>query len=109
MTKKVAITEKLRKELRIRIMELTPGYRWHVIARDERESVEQAFLRIDNVHDVAEVFSDDYVTSQIYERSVGKQLIAERTIKWLEDHKLWTGAKFHVDALPKKEQEGGRA
>jgi len=95
MTKKIVITEKLRKELRIRIMELTPGHRWHVIARDERESVELAYLRIDNVHDVAEVFSDDYVTSQIYERSVGRQLIAQRTIEWLDEHEFWTGTKLH--------------
>lgn len=112
MSKKVAITEKMRKELRKRIEELTPKYKWYTIARDERESVEWAFLRvgevhsshdIHEVHDVAEVFSDDGVTSLIYEKSRGNQLMAERTIAWLKENELWVGAKFNVDTLPEKE------
>lgn len=94
--------EELRKELRGRIADLTPGYRWHVIARDERESVELAFLRIDAVHDVAEVFSDDAITSMLYSLSVGRQLEAERTIAWLELRNLWTGGKLH---FPDEDEE----
>lgn len=105
MAKKVTITEKMRKELRKRIEELTPKYKWYTIARDERESVEWAFLRIDRVHDVAEVFSDDGVTSLIYSTSRGNQLMAERTIAWLKENELWVGAKLNVDALPENGED----
>lgn len=101
MAKRVAVTEKMRKELSKRIAELTPYCRWHVIARDERKSVEWAFLRIDK-DDKAEVFSDDGVSGMIYEHSIGRKLIAERTIQWLEENNLWMGARF---TLPEEEEE----
>ena len=104
MSKRVVVTEKLRKEIRIKIAELTPGYRWHVIARNERTSVEQAFLRIDK-DDKAEVFSDDAVTREMYSLSVGRKLMADRTVEWLNENNLWTGSKFHK---VEEEEEAGK-
>lgn len=94
MAKRIVVTEKLRKELRDRVAELTPGTRWHVIARCERESVEMAFLSIDK-DCKAEVHSDDAVTRMIYDISSGRQLSAEKTIEWLEKKNLWSGTKLH--------------
>lgn len=105
MSKKVAVTEKMRKELRKRIAELTPYCTWYVIARDERESVEWAYIRIDK-DDKAETFSDDGVSSMIYERSMGRKLIAERTIEWLEENDLWMGARFTSPEEEEQDQEG---
>jgi len=105
MVKKVAITEKMRKELRKRIEELTPKYKWYTIARDERESVKRAYLRVDKVHSVAAVFSDNGVTSLIYSTSRGNQLMAERTIKWMEENNLWMGGKINFEALPDEAEE----
>lgn len=91
---KVIVTEQLRKELRDRLVNLTPGTRWHIIARCERESVEMAFLSIDEDSKVAEVHSDNGVTKMIYEISRGRQLLAEKTIEWLERKDLWPGTKL---------------
>lgn len=94
MSRKVAVTEKLRKEIRAHIAELTPTCSWYTIPRDERESVKQAYLRIDK-EGKAERFSDDGVTSMIYEKSRGRQLLAERAIKWLEENDLWIGTRLY--------------
>ncbi len=94
MSKRVAVTEKLRKEIRNRIAGLTPNCRWHVIARDERGSVEHAYLRIDK-DNKAESFSDDAVTSMIYDLTVRRQMLATRTLEWLAESDLWTGMKFY--------------
>lgn len=92
---KTKVTEKLREKIRDRVMELTPGYRWHVIALRERESVEKAYLRIDK-DGHAEVYSDDAVTMIIYGKSRGRQLTAERDIQWLKDNDLFIGSKFQA-------------
>lgn len=91
---KVVVTEKLRKEIRDRLVNLTPGTRWYVIARCERESVEMAFLAVDEDSKIAEVHSDNSVTRTIYELSRSRQLLAEKTIKWLEKKDLWPGAEL---------------
>lgn len=96
MSRKVTVTEKLRKEIRKRITELTPDCKWYLIARSERVSMEQAYLRVDK-EGKAQELTDDGVTSLIYEMSVGRQLLAERTVKWLEENELWVGAKFGLE------------
>lgn len=106
MSKKVKVTEKLRKEIRYRIAALTPDCTWYILARDERESVELAFLRVDK-DDKAEVFSDDTVTAMIYTTSRGRQLVAERDIEWLNDNDLWVGAKFTVREEEEEEEDFG--
>lgn len=97
MSKKVRVTEALRKEIRRRIAELTPHYQWYTIPRDERESVECAYIRIDKVHDVAETFSDDTVTAMIYEKARIQELMAVRTVEWLDANKLWCYATLHPE------------
>lgn len=105
MAKNVAITERMRKEIRRSIAELTPNYKWYLIAKDTRESVELAYISVHKENSTAEIFSDDGVTSTIYSVSRGNQLSAERTIKWLEENNLWIGAKLNVEALPEKEEQ----
>lgn len=99
--RQVAVTERMRKEIRDRMAELTPEYKWYIIARSERESVEWAYIRIDSRDNQAEIFSDDGISSQMYQICRGRQLIAERTIKWLEENNLWIGARI---TLPEEEQ-----
>ena len=99
---KAVVTEKLRQEIRDRLVDLTPGTRWHVIARSERESVERAFLAIDEDSRVAEVHSDNGVTKMIYEISRGRMQLAEKTIKWLEEKDLWPGAKLQAELIGRR-------
>ena len=102
---KAAVTEKMRRELREKIAELTPHCTWYIIARDGRESIEWAYIRIDE-NEKAETFSDDGVSSLIYQLSRGRQLIAERTIKWLEENDLWMGARLTLPEEKEQDQEG---
>jgi hypothetical protein len=94
MTKKVTVTEKLRKEIRAKIADLEPDCKWYLIPRDQREEgIEWAYLRV-NEEGKAESYSDDGVTSHIYQKCMGMKAIAERNIEWLESENLWMGARF---------------
>lgn len=93
MAKKVS--EKRRKEIRRRLNGLAGVLqkRWYIIARDERESVEQAFICIDK-DDHAEIVSDDGATYILYDICSRMRIIAEEHIEWLNKEGLFIGSKF---------------
>ena len=104
MAKKVS--EKVRKEILRRLAGLKSfsrllQSRWYIIARDERESVEMAFLRIvkkvrEGDVTTANEVSDDGATYELYNLCTRMRSVSNENIKWLKKNGLFMGSKFHL-------------
>ena len=80
------VTEETRELIKAKIAEFEPDWMWNLIPREERESLEQAYLRTDDNQE-SEVLSDNKVMDMIRYRANELAEKVKITRMWLHDVK----------------------